>query len=116
MSVDLASVREAAGGVLDPEIRRSISDMGLLDDVTVDEGGRVTVRYHLTSPLCPSAFAVQIGKEMRQKVEAIDGVTACEVLIQDHFIGKEIQRLVNTDTTDADRNDGYTSGIGRGLA
>ncbi|MGH8940029.1 MAG: iron-sulfur cluster assembly protein, partial [Actinomycetes bacterium] len=50
MTVDVEAVRKAAGSVPDPEVRRSIADLGLLDEVEVD-GGRVTVRFHLTSPL-----------------------------------------------------------------
>ena len=60
MSVDLAAARAAAGSVPDPEVRRSLADLGLLDEVEAD-GGRVTVRFHLTSPLCPSRFAASIG-------------------------------------------------------
>lgn len=99
-AVNLAEVRDAAGSVPDPEIRRSIADMDLLDEVTVDDHGRVTVRYHLTSPLCPSPFAVHIGREMRRRVEAVPGVTRCLVLIQDHFIATEIAALVNDDCAD----------------
>ena len=94
-SVDLAAVREAAGSVPDPEIRRSIAEMDLLDEVTVDERGQVLVRYHLTSPLCPSPFAVQIGREMRRRVEQVPGVTGCQVIIQDHFIASDIAAMVN---------------------
>ena len=93
--VDLAAVREAAGSVPDPEIRRTIADMDLLDDVTVDDLGQVVVRYHLTSPLCPSQFAVQIGREMRRRVELVESVTKCQVIIQDHFIATDIAALVN---------------------
>ena len=92
---DLATVRAAAGSAQDPEIRRSIGDMDLLDEVTMDPEGRVTVRYHLTSPLCPSPFAVQIGREVRRLVEAVEGVSGCHVVLQDHFIAAEIQDQVN---------------------
>lgn len=93
--VDLAAVRAAAGGALDPEIRRSIGEMDLIDDVAVDAAGRVTVCYHLTSPLCPSPFAVQIGREVRRRVEAVPGVLVCHVALRDHFIARDIQDQVN---------------------
>jgi ATP-binding protein involved in chromosome partitioning len=96
-AVDLDAVREAAGSVSDPEIRRSLAEMDLLDEVSADLQGRVTVRYHLTSPLCPSPFAVQIGREVRRRVGAVPGVTGCEVVIQDHFIAADIARMVNQD-------------------
>jgi metal-sulfur cluster biosynthetic enzyme len=97
VTVDLTAVRSAAGSVADPEIRRSLADMDLLDEVVVDPAGRVTVHYHLTSPLCPSPFAVQIGREVRRRVQDVHGVTGCVVVIRDHFISEEIARLVNAE-------------------
>jgi len=94
MAIDLADVRAAAGSVPDPEIRRSLADMGLLDDVAV-EGDRVTVYFHLTSPLCPSKFATRIGQEIRRRVEAVPGVGSCEVVLRDHFLRERIQQLIN---------------------
>ena len=94
MAIDHAAVRAAAGSVPDPEIRRSLGEMGLLDDVAV-EGDRVTVYFHLTSPLCPSKFATRIGQEIRRRVEAVPGVGSCEVVLRDHFLRERIQQLIN---------------------
>jgi metal-sulfur cluster biosynthetic enzyme len=94
MSVDLERVRKAAGGVKDPEVRTAIADLGLLDGVEVD-GGRVTVRFHLTSPLCPARFAGEIGREIRRRVARVDGVESVEVVLGDHFMADELHRLIN---------------------
>jgi metal-sulfur cluster biosynthetic enzyme len=92
--VDVKEVRKAAGSVPDPEVRRSIADLGLLDEVEV-EGSSVTVHFHLTSPLCPANFAARIGKEIRRRVAALPGVESVEVVLQDHFIQDELHRLIN---------------------
>jgi ATP-binding protein involved in chromosome partitioning len=94
MSIDYEAVRSAAGSTRDPEIRRSLADLGLLDEVQV-EGGQVTVHFHLTSPLCPTKFATSIGQEIRKRVEAVPGVTSCEVVIRDHFLREKIQEQIN---------------------
>ncbi len=94
MTIDVQAVRAAAGSVRDPEIRRSLSEMGLLDDVQI-EGSQVTVHFHLTSPLCPSKFATSIGQEIRKRVEVIPGVTSCEVVLRDHFLQEKIQERIN---------------------
>src|SRR5437899_4063106 len=94
MTIDVDAVRAAAGSTRDPEIRRSLADMGLLDDVQV-VGSEVTVHFHLTSPLCPSKFATSIGREIRKRVEAIAGVTSCEVVLRDHFLREKIQASIN---------------------
>jgi len=93
--IDIDAVRAAAGSTRDPEIRRSLADMGLLDEVQVVDG-QVTVHFHLTSPLCPSKFATSIGQEIRRRVEAIPGVTSCEVVLRDHFLREKIQERINT--------------------
>ena len=94
-AVDLEAVRHAAGSVPDPEIRRTLADLDLMDTVDADDDGHVVVRYHLTSPLCPSPFAVDIGREVRRRVEQVAGVRRCTVVIQDHFIAEEIASRVN---------------------
>jgi metal-sulfur cluster biosynthetic enzyme len=94
MSIDVQAVRAAAGSVRDPEIRRSLGEMGLLDDVQI-EGSQVMVHFHLTSPLCPSKFATSIGQEIRKRVEAIPGVSFCEVVLRDHFLQAKIQEMIN---------------------
>jgi ATP-binding protein involved in chromosome partitioning len=94
MSIDVDAVRAAAGSTRDPEIRRSLAELGLLDEVQI-EGGQVRVHFHLTSPLCPTKFATSIGQEIRKRVEAIPGVTSCEVVLRDHFLREKIQERIN---------------------
>jgi len=92
--VDLERVRKVAGAVRDPEVRTPIADLGLLDDVEAD-GGRVTVRFHLTSPLCPAKFAGAIGQDIRRRVGKLPGVESVEVVLQDHFMAEALHRLIN---------------------
>lgn len=92
--IDFEAVRAAAGSTKDPEIRRSLAELGLLDEVQVVDG-QVTVHFHLTSPLCPTKFATSMGQEIRRRVEAIPGVTSCEVVLRDHFLREKIQERIN---------------------
>ena len=95
MTIDADAVRAAAGSPRDPEIRRSLAELGLLDEVQI-VGGQVTVHFHLTSPLCPTKFATSIGQEIRNRVEGIPGVESCEVVLRVHFLREKIQELINT--------------------
>jgi metal-sulfur cluster biosynthetic enzyme len=94
VSVDLERVRLAAGSTPDPEVRKTIAELELLDEITA-VGGHVQVNFHLTSPLCPSKFAAKIGREIRRRVEAVDEVESCEVNLTDHFVRDEILDLIN---------------------
>ena len=94
VQVDPERVRRVAGSVKDPEVRTSIAELGLLDEVEVD-GGRVTVRFHLTSPLCPAKFAGAIGQGIRRRVAKLPGVEAVEVVLVDHFMAEALHALIN---------------------
>ncbi len=97
--VDAERVRAVAGAVKDPEVRTPLAELGLLDEVEVD-GGRVTVHFHLTSPLCPAKFAGAIGQEIRRRVARLPGVSSVEVVLKDHFMAEALHRLIN----DGDRS------------
>ena len=96
---DVERIRRVAGAVKDPEVRTPIAELGLLDGVVVD-GGRVTVHFHLTSPLCPAKFAGAIGQEIRRRVGRLPGVDSVEVVLSDHFMAEALHKLIN----DGDRS------------
>jgi len=50
MSIE-EEIRTAAGSVPDPEIRKTMAQLGMIDEVELREGGNAIIRYHLTSPL-----------------------------------------------------------------
>src|SRR6185369_12448478 len=47
------AVRTALGGVLDPEIHRPITDLGMVKDIQVQPDGLVEVTVYLTIAACP---------------------------------------------------------------
>jgi FeS assembly SUF system protein len=65
--------------IYDPEIPVDIYELGLVYGVAVAEDRRVTVEMTLTSPACPAAEAIPV--EVREKIEAIEGLEACKVEI-----------------------------------
>jgi metal-sulfur cluster biosynthetic enzyme len=92
---DLERIRQVAGGVKDPEVRTTLAELGLLDEVQVDAQGRVRVHFHLTSPLCPAKFAGQIGQEIRRRIARLPGVVSVEVVLGDHFMAQALHQLIN---------------------
>ncbi|HWV76754.1 MAG TPA: P-loop NTPase, partial [Isoptericola sp.] len=63
--------------VVDPEIRRPITDLGMVRSVDVHDGGRVTVGVDLTVAGCPMKGT--LVRDVTAAVEALDGVTAVGV-------------------------------------
>jgi ATP-binding protein involved in chromosome partitioning len=70
-------VRGALAGVLDPELRASIVDLGMVHDITVDAEGNVVVKVALTTAACP--LRGQIGNDVQSKVAGIAGVADVKV-------------------------------------
>ncbi len=69
-------VREALRGVMDPELGRSLVDLGMIRDVAVT-GEKVTVKIALTTMACP--LKGRIADEARAAVLAIPGVREVDV-------------------------------------
>ncbi|HEX4224399.1 MAG TPA: P-loop NTPase [Pseudonocardiaceae bacterium] len=74
-SVD--DVRKALANVQDPEIRRPITDLGMVKDVTIGTDGVVTVAIYLTVAGCP--LRDKITTDVTAAVSALDGVSAVKV-------------------------------------
>jgi ATP-binding protein involved in chromosome partitioning len=70
-------IRKALDRVDDPEIRRPITDLGMVDDVEVDADGRARVRVLLTVSGCPLRDTLQ--RDVTAAVTAVTGVTAVDV-------------------------------------
>ena len=69
-------VRERLREVLDPEMRLSVVDLGLIYGIEI-EGAKVRVTYTLTSPACP--LAPVIAEQIRSAVLDIPGVRDVEL-------------------------------------
>ena len=63
--------------VYDPEIPVNVYDLGLIYKIDVSDGGEVNIDMTLTAPNCPAADFIM--EDIRQKVEAIEGVTAATI-------------------------------------
>ena len=72
-----SEIRAALSTVDDPEIRRPITELGMVDAVTVEAAGRVGVRVLLTVPGCP--MKEQLTREVTAAVSRVAGVTSVDV-------------------------------------
>jgi FeS assembly SUF system protein len=63
--------------VYDPEIPVDIFELGLVYKIDVDDDNAVHIDMTLTSPMCP--VAETLPDEVKEKVEAIEGVSGATV-------------------------------------
>jgi ATP-binding protein involved in chromosome partitioning len=66
-------ITEALKGVIDPELRRSIVELGMVRSVEIADDGRVDVMVSLTTPGCPIRSHFQ--NAVAERVGELDGVT-----------------------------------------
>ncbi len=67
----------ALATVIDPELRRPITELGMVESVTVDDGGRVRAVVRLTIAGCP--LRETITGDASRALGALDGVTSVDV-------------------------------------
>jgi ATP-binding protein involved in chromosome partitioning len=73
----LDQLKAALATVDDPEIRRPITELGMVDDVTIDAAGAVVVRILLTVSGCP--MRDKLTKDVTAALAAVPGVTGVRV-------------------------------------
>jgi ATP-binding protein involved in chromosome partitioning len=87
-------VTEALRGVIDPELRRSIVDLGMVRSLEIADTGAVGVVVSLTTPGCPIRSHFQ--QAVAERVGALEGVSRVDVefdVLSDQEKG-ELQRAL----------------------
>ena len=74
--IDRDRIIEALRGVVDPELHRSIVDLGMVGAVEVD-GGRVRVEIRLTIAGCP--LKAEIQRRVAAALEALPGIETVQI-------------------------------------
>src|SRR4029077_3961798 len=72
-----SAVRGALAKVIDPELRRPITELGMVKDVTVDADSGVHVEVYLTTSACPKK--TEISERVSQVVADVPGTGAVKV-------------------------------------
>src|SRR6188472_3528430 len=75
----LEKVRAALATVNDPEIKRPITDLNMVEDLAVDDTGRVTLTVLLTVSGCPMRDT--ITRDVNAAVRAVAGVTDVDLTL-----------------------------------
>jgi len=73
----LSQIRAALATVNDPEIRRPITDIGMVGDIEIDGSGRVGVQIFLTVAGCPMKDT--LTRDVTGAVSAVAGVAGVDV-------------------------------------
>ncbi|HET7763168.1 MAG TPA: P-loop NTPase [Phycicoccus sp.] len=73
------ALQAALATVIDPEIRRPVTELGMVESVTADAAGRVAVTILLTVAACP--LKDTLTKDTTAALLGVEGVTAVDVTL-----------------------------------
>jgi ATP-binding protein involved in chromosome partitioning len=79
MAVTVSAVRTALASVKDPEIRRPITDLGMVGDLSVSPDGVVDLTVLLTIAACP--LRDTLTRDVTAAVRAVPGVTDLKLVL-----------------------------------
>lgn len=73
------AIHEALRPVIDPELGESIVDLGLVYEVTVDNGGKAIVVMTTTARFCPATDVLR--QAVQERAAAVAGITEVDVVL-----------------------------------
>jgi ATP-binding protein involved in chromosome partitioning len=92
--VEEAAIQTAMSKIMDPELGRPITDLKLIDKLTIN-GGSVDLEFHLTAPFCPPVFALKIASDIKSGLLSVPGVTETKVTLRGHYLADAVNKQVN---------------------
>ena len=92
---DLAmQVQACLATVMDPELDESVTDLGFITEVAVQDEGGVKIGFRLPTYWCAANFAFLMADDMRRAVQTLPWVTNVEVELHDHMYAEAINQGV----------------------
>ncbi len=92
--VERSAIDSALAKIMDPELGRSITELRLVDRMTVS-GGSVDLEFHLTAPFCPPMFALKIATDIKAGLMSVPGVIEAKVTLRGHYLADAVNKQVN---------------------
>jgi metal-sulfur cluster biosynthetic enzyme len=104
------AVLAALGTVRDPELDTSIVELGFVSACSLDADGTARVRLRLPTYFCAPNFAFLMVADAYDAVAHVDGVSAVDLALDDHFAAGEINAGVAAHAGFAASFDGLAAG------
>ncbi len=86
------AILDRLSSVIDPETGVDVVRMRLIEDMAVDEQGRVSYKFRPSSPLCP--IAVPLSLMIREAVAEVPGVTEQDLEIVGYIQAEELTDMI----------------------
>ena len=87
-------VQACLATVMDPELDESVTDLGFITEVELQDLGAVRIGFRLPTYWCAANFAFLMADDMRRAVQTLPWVTKVEVHLYDHMYAEAINQGV----------------------
>ena len=87
------TVIERLSKVIDPETHTDVIRMHLVENLVVDNFGKVCYTFRPSSFVCP--LAVSLAIDIKKAVAEVPGVTSQEISIAGYMAAEELEKLIN---------------------
>ncbi|GAB06266.1 DUF59 domain-containing protein [Gordonia amarae] len=85
----VATILDALGTVLDPELDEPITDLNFVRSIHVDDAG-VSVHLRLPTSFCSPNFAYLMASDAQDALERVEGIGEVHVFLDDHHDSDKI--------------------------
>jgi metal-sulfur cluster biosynthetic enzyme len=80
--------------VIDPETGADVVHMQLVQDIQIDDAGKVSYTFRPSSPLCP--IAVPLAVTILQAISEVEGVTGQNITVVDYVEAEQLNQVLHT--------------------
>jgi metal-sulfur cluster biosynthetic enzyme len=87
-------VQACLATVMDPELDESVTDLGFITELELQDDGEVCIGFRLPTYWCAANFAFLMADDMRRAVRALPWVTGVKVQLHDHMYAEAINQGV----------------------
>ena len=87
------TVIERLSKVIDPETHTDVVRMHLVENLLVDNLGKVCYTFRPSSFVCP--LAVSLAIDIKKAVAEVPGVTSQEIAVEGYMAAEELEELIN---------------------
>ena len=88
------TVVEKLMGVIDPETGVDVIRMRLVQDILIDETGKVTYTFRPSSPLCPIAVPLALG--IMQAIAEVPGISGQSITVVDYIQAEQLNDILKS--------------------
>lgn len=87
-------VLEKLTEVIDPETGVDVVKMRLVQDIHIDEVGKITYVFRPSSPLCP--IAVPLALAIIDAINEVPGISGQQITVKDYVQADQLNEILKT--------------------